>query len=276
MPTEAPAGRRIEAAALTLVFLAAAAFTVLGFARGWQPPAASEHAAGVDRVIRFLMIATGAVFLIGHVVLAGFVWRYARRGDAARPETTPRAERAWSLVPVFLMTLIAEGGMFVLALPVWGQMVGAAPEDALVVEVTGRQFEWWIRYAGKDGKFGRTDLNRLHPTDNPMGLVREDRAARDDLVFLNEMWVPAGRTVVVQIHSRDVLHSFSVPAFRVKQDAVPGMRTFTKFLATKPGDYEIACAEVCGLGHYRMRGVVHVLAADQFDRWFSEQVGWFE
>jgi cytochrome c oxidase subunit 2 len=264
--------RNAHALGVVVLFALIAAFTVAGFAaRSWLPPAASRHAAGVDGVIRYLLWTTGAVLVIGHAALVAFLWRYRGVQVAKSPAVAARTERLWSLVPVIGMALIAELGVLVKGLPVWAQVYGPPPDDALVVEVTAKQFEWWVRYPGPDGRFGRTAPEFVDLQRNPAGLDPDDPDAADDVVLRNALHVPAGRAVHVRLRSRDVLHSFWIPAFRVKQDVVPGITGHALFVPTEPGEYEIGCAELCGMGHYRMRGRVVVHTPDGFERWQTER-----
>jgi cytochrome c oxidase subunit 2 len=270
-------GKALEAALLVGLFLAVTVLTIYGFAsRHWMPRSASQHSAAIDGLITYLMVATGVLFVIGHLVLASFVWRYRDRGQPAQScQISRKAEWIWTLVPVLAMTAIAEFGVLVLALPVWSEVYGEPPKDALVIEVVGKQFEWTFRYPGKDGKFGKVDPKLVHPTDNPLGLVEADGAATDD-VLSKVLVLPAGRPVVVRIRSHDVLHSFCVPEFRVKQDAVPGFTATAQFTPTTPGTYEVACTEVCGMGHFRMKALAEVKTASEFDAWLKKQTGFFE
>jgi cytochrome c oxidase subunit 2 len=167
-------------------------------------------------------------------------------------------------------------GVLAKGLPVWEMIYGATPPEALVVEVTAQQFEWIVRYPGKDGVFGRTRPDLVSGEANPAGLDPADSAAVDDVVTRGALHLPAGRAVVARLQARDVLHSFSVPAFRVKQDVVPGMVIPTQFVPTTPGRYEIACAELCGAAHYRMRGRVIVHPPEEFAAWLSTQAGFFQ
>jgi cytochrome c oxidase subunit 2 len=146
----------------------------------------------------------------------------------------------------------------------------APPSEAIVVEVTGEQFTWNIRYPGRDGIFGRNDPY-LIKDDNPLGLDNRDPAASDDIVEPALLRLPVNKPVRVLLRSKDTLHSFFLPHFRIKQDLVPGMTIEVWFVPTQPGEYEIACAELCGLGHYTMRGLVRVLPQEQFDQWLNEQ-----
>ncbi len=265
-----------DAINLALFFLVMTVLTVAGFAAEWRPPVVSDHGKNVDGIITYLLIATGAIFVLGHVVLAWFVVKYRGDGPSIHRPVSSRAEWLTALVPVLVMTLVAEAGVLVLALPVWGQLYGEAPKDALVVEVTGKQFEWIVRYPGGDGKFGRTDPKAVDDAENPLGLVEEDDAAADDVVKRGTLVIPVGRAVVLRLRSLDVLHSFTVPEFRVKQDVIPGFTARTQFTIQKTGTYEIACVELCGLGHYKMRGFVQVKTPDEFGRWLEDQDGMFE
>jgi cytochrome c oxidase subunit II len=172
------------------------------------------------------------------------------------------------------------------SIPLWAARVDHRPpeSEALVVEVTGEQFAWNIHYAGPDGKFGRTDITKIDLQSNPLGLDRSDPDAKDDVTTVNQLYLPVNRPIIVKLRSKDVIHSFGVPEFRVKQDAVPGLTIPIWFVPTsttaemraKTGNaefqYEIACAQLCGLGHAHMRGFVTVDSADDFQKWMDEKV----
>ena len=172
------------------------------------------------------------------------------------------------------------------SIPLWAARVDHRPSEseALLVEVTGEQFAWNVHYAGPDGKFGRTDIKLLDLQSNPLGLDRDDPAAKDDVTTLNQLYLPVNKPIIVRLRSKDVIHSFGVPEFRVKQDAVPGLTipiwfvptVTTAEMRTRTGNsefqYEIACAQLCGLGHAKMRGFVTVQAADEFQKWIDERV----
>jgi cytochrome c oxidase subunit 2 len=156
--------------------------------------------------------------------------------------------------------------------------------EALIVQVTGEQFAWNFHYAGNDGAFGRTDISLLDLQSNPLGLDRSDPAGMDDITTVNQLYLPVNRPIIVRLRSKDVIHSFGVPEFRVKQDAVPGLtipiwfipNVTTAEMRTRTGDpefqYEIACAQLCGLGHYRMRGFVTVQTAEEFQKWMEDTI----
>lgn len=258
--------------ALIALFGGVVAFTILGYlSRPWMPPAASAHGAGMDRLIGYLLVTTGVIFVLGHAILVAFLWKYARGRPALSPVTSRRTERLWSLAPIVAMAVIAEGGVLVMGLPVWEQIYGHTPEDAEVVEVTARQFEWIFRYPGPDGTFGRVSPERVSGQSNPVGLDDTDPASTDDIVVRNRLHLPVNRTVVLRLRSHDVLHSFSVPAFRAKQDIVPGMVGSTQFVPVVEGEYEIGCAELCGLAHYRMRATVTVHSQAEYAAWLADQ-----
>ena len=252
------------------MWLLGAAVIVFG-ARTWLPPLASEHGEGIDRMIIYLLVCTGALILLGHIVLGYFILRSSGRDRAITDVPTHRTQQIWSIVPAIVMTLVAEGGVLVIGLPVWGQLYGQEPpSDAVLVEVTGEQFTWNIRYPGEDGEFGRTDP-QLISFENGIGLDRSDPAAADDILDLALMYVPVNRPVHIRLRSRDVLHSFYLPHHRIKQDAVPGMTIDLWFTPNREGEFEIACAELCGFGHYQMRGTLNVVSQDEFSRWIAEK-----
>ncbi len=244
-------------------------------AKRWLPPLASEHGAGIDRMLHYLLLTVGGLFVVGHLILGYFIWRFGREGRVTYRLATPKVERRWSLVPVVLMTLIAEGGVFALGLPVWAKFYGsAAPGDAITAEITAEQFAWNVRYPGADGKFGRTDP-RLISLNNSLGLDKNDPAARDDIVLLNDLRLPVNRPARIRLRSKDTLHSFFLPHLRVKQDAVPGMTIEIWFVPTAVGTYEIACAELCGFGHFTMRGLLQVMRPEEFEKWRKEEPTFF-
>jgi cytochrome c oxidase subunit 2 len=214
-------------------------------------------------------LSTGALLLIGHLVLAWFVFRYGRADAVTFRSASPRTERAWGLALGLVMTVVAEGGVLAIGLPVFDEYFASKPPaDAIGIEITGEQFVWNVRYPGADGRFGRTDSALIGPA-NPLGLDPADAAGRDDRIELNNVYLQADRAASILLRSKDVIHSFYVPHFRVKQDAIPGMRIPIWFVPTDEGEFEIACAELCGLAHYRMKGKVHVLSEDGYRQWLA-------
>jgi cytochrome c oxidase subunit 2 len=240
-------------------------------ARPYLPEVASEHGKGIDVMLIYLLVTTGTLIVIGHVVLGYFILRFSR-ADRVDPNLPgAKAQRFWSVAPAVLMTLLAEGGVLVLGIPVFGQLyTQEPPADAVVVEVTGEQFTWNVRYPGADGQFGRTDVS-LITAENTLGVDSADPASADDIHELALMYVPVNRPVKVRLRSKDVLHSFYLPYHRIKQDAVPGMTVQLWFVPTREGEFDIACAELCGFGHYQMRGFLHVVSEAEFERWLEER-----
>lgn len=266
--------RSVEGFFLALVFWLISVIAVVFAAKGWLPPLASEHGAGVDRMITYLIITVGTLIVAGHIVLGYIVFRFGRQERVTFRLASAKTEHRISLVLVALMALVAEGGVLVLGLPVWAKIyAAAAPAEAIAVEVTGEQFAWDMRYPGKDGKFGRTDP-KLITDENVLGLDKDDPAAKDDIV-LRRIVVPVNRPVRIRLRSKDTLHSFFLPNLRVKQDAVPGMTMEFWFVPTVTGEYEIACAELCGFGHFQMRGLFIVATEAEFEKWLSEQPAFF-
>jgi cytochrome c oxidase subunit 2 len=176
--------------------------------------------------------------------------------------------------------------LFGFSIPLWAARVDHVPSEseALIVNVTGEQFARNVRYAGPDGVFGRTDIKKIDVQTNPLGLDREDPASKDDVTTINQLYLPVNRPVVVRLRTKDVIHSFNVPEFRVKQDAIPGLTIPVWFIPTvttaemraQTGNpqfqYELACAQLCGLGHYRMRAFVTVLSPEEFQKWMDDKV----
>lgn len=162
--------------------------------------------------------------------------------------------------------------LLILAIPAWKVAKASIPtgQDVMQIHVVAQQFAWNIHYPGDDGVFGKT-TKELVADDNPVGLDKTDPAAKDDLVVINTLNFPVNKKVVVHLSSKDVIHSFWIPVLRVKQDVVPGLTFPVYFEANQTGNFEIVCSQLCGLGHYRMRGYVGVQTKDEFKQWFAQQ-----
>jgi cytochrome c oxidase subunit II len=159
------------------------------------------------------------------------------------------------------------------SIPFWAKKVNAFPNrpDSIEVRIMAEQFAWNIQYPGKDGKFGRLHPKFVNQQSNPMGLDLEDPHAKDDVTTVNQLHMPIGRPLIIHLSTKDVIHSFSLPVMRVKQDALPGMSIQTWFTPTKTGDWEIVCAQLCGIGHYRMKGFITVHTEKDYEEWLSKQ-----
>jgi cytochrome c oxidase subunit II len=215
----------------------------------WLPEAASSFAGRIDSLFMLILVITTVVFVLVQVTLIYFLVRYrGRPGRAAVfSHGNLRLEVVWTAATAVIVLLLAF-----LSRGLWLDLKDPRrfPPAAFEVSVVAKQFEWNVTYPGPDGQLG---------TD-------------DDFVVRNQLHVPVGVPVHVHLTAEDVIHSFFVPEFRVKQDAVPGMEIPTWFEATRTGEFPIGCAELCGLGHYRMRGTLFVHDADGFDGWQAEQL----
>jgi cytochrome c oxidase subunit 2 len=237
----------------------------------WLPVAASEQAAPLDTVLRTVHAHVLAIFALWLAVL---IWALVRFRERANP--TPRARGVAGAWPAAAIVGVGLGHAAILALqalPAWNARMAPPPTGVAAVEVhvAAEQFAWNIHYPGPDGVFGRTSAG-LISASNPLGIDREDPAAADDIGLLNVLTLPLDRLVILDITARDVVHSFTLPEMRVKQDAVPGMTSRVWFMPTRAGAWDIVCSQLCGLGHYRMRGDVRVLPADDWERWQAEEV----
>jgi cytochrome c oxidase subunit 2 len=264
--------RKLEGLLVALLFAGTALVGAWWGAHRWLPVLASRHGAGIDSMLNYLLLTVGALFVSGYVALAWFIFRGTRR-DAIGPRlASKKTERLLSAGLGLTMALVAEGGVLAIGIPVWAEYFDATPPaDAVEIEVTAQQFMWNVRYPGADRTFGRTDPKLVDDNANPLGLEPSDPAGKDDVIGLNDITVPFGRVVHIRLRSKDVIHSFFLPQFRVKQDAVPGMTPEVTFFPTRMGQFEVACAELCGLAHYRMRATFNVVSEKDFEEWLRKQ-----
>jgi len=246
------------------------------------PPLAAAHGGQIDGLIGWIHVFMLILFIGWGAFLAYCLVRFRRSRHPVANYTGVKSKAStYSEVGVAVVEAILLVGF---AIPLWAARIGNIPpaSEALVVQVTGEQFAWNIHYPGPDRVFGRTDLKLLDLQSNPLGLDRSDPAAKDDVTLVNQLYLPVNQPIIVRLRSRDVIHSFGVPEFRVKQDAVPGLtipiwfvpNVTTEEMRTRTGNpkfqYEIACAQLCGLGHARMRGMVVVQSAEEFQKWMQE------
>ncbi|ADB17595.1 cytochrome c oxidase, subunit II [Pirellula staleyi DSM 6068] len=218
----------------------------------WLPENINDHGKVIDNLFMFILYLTGIIFVGTGVALFWFLWKYDVATNTKPIEYTHGShtlEVVWSIIPAAALLFIA-----IYQMNAWAdakmrrpQLADGSPKPA-IAEVTGRQFEWRIRYAGADGVVGTPD----------------------DVLTVNELRVPANEEIVLAIKSQDVLHSFFLPNLRLKQDVVPGMKQFVWFRANKTGVYDIVCAELCGWGHYKMRGRITVQSRADFDEWLAQ------
>jgi cytochrome c oxidase subunit 2 len=248
-----------------------------------MPALAATHGLQIDNLIGWIHIFMLVLFVGwgGFFLYAVVRFRQSRNPVADyRGVTSNRS--IYSEIGVAVVEAILLVGF---AIPIWAARVDTMPlqNEALVVQLTGEQFAWNVRYAGPDGIFGRTDIKLIDLQSNPLGVDRSDPAAKDDVTTVNQLYLPANKPIIVELRSKDVIHSFNVPEFRVKQDAIPGLTipiwfipdVTTAEMRTRTGNpefqYEIACAQLCGLGHFRMRGFVTVQTAEEFQKWLDAE-----
>ncbi|MCB9329740.1 MAG: OmpA family protein [Lewinellaceae bacterium] len=272
---------------------------------GYGPhAAASEHGGTLDSMFNLTLILTGIVFVLTHIALFWYAYKYRwkenRKAEFIAHDN--RLEVIWTAVPAVVMTLLVVRG-----LDAWNTVMAdvGSDEDFMEIEATGQQFNWIIRYPGPDGKLGARDF-KLTTGSNQLGQDFTDPKNWDDVIPSTELYLPVGKKVRVRITAKDVLHNFDLVHFRVKMDAVPGMPTYFVFTPIKttaeyrnelrkypeynepydPTDptgpkrwekfeYELACAELCGKGHYSMKRIFRVVSQEEFDAWYREQKSFY-
>jgi len=231
--------------------------------RWWFPASISEHGPAYDQQFILTIVVVGVAFVAAQAALGYAVWRYADRGDATRAvysHGNNRMEIVWTVVTAVIFITVALLGQRVW----WSLHMRDAPADSNRVRVVAQQFQWNFHYPGPDGKFGRTDPRKISDESiNYIGLDSADPAAADDSVT-QTLVTQLGRPVELNLAARDVTHSFWVPQLRFKQDAVPGLDVKVHFTPQQAGQYEIACAELCGQQHYKMRSYMLVVPSDEY------------
>jgi cytochrome c oxidase subunit 2 len=212
-------------------------------------PSVSTYGPEIDRLYYIILVITGLVFVLTEVLLVYFLFKYrAREGQtAAYIHGSTQAEVIWTAIPFLIVV-----GLALLSMGVWDRIKDPStfPTDGYEIRVTARQFEWEARYPGADGQLDTAD----------------------DFTLLNRLNIPVDRPVVLHLESEDVIHSFFVHDFRIKQDALPGMTIPIWFEVTATGEYTLGCAELCGFGHYSMDGTVLAQTLPEFQTWEAEQV----
>jgi len=267
-------------------------FLVLGLIGAWwcnemyfkktlmAQPAASDHGEKGDFMLWITFAVTGVVFLITQVLLFwfSFKYQYTEKRKAFYFPHNNKLELIWTVVPAIFLTVLVGLGMFY-----WFKITGDAPKDSQLVEITGKQFNWLVRYPGKDNVFGRKNYRLTDASNgNALGVDWEDGASHDD-IEATEVHLVVGKPVQLVIGAQDVIHDVGLVHFRMKMDAVPGIPTtiwFTpKYTTTQMKEitgnkdfvYEISCDQLCGSGHYSMRGVIVVETQEEFDAWMASK-----
>jgi cytochrome c oxidase subunit 2 len=212
----------------------------------WLPENVSTYGKEIDALYEIIYWITAVTFVLVAVTMIAFLvkYRYREGRRATYSHGNTALEIVWTIVPALILVALTF-----MSQPLWARIKYSAPPTDVTIQITAKQFNWEITYPGPDGKFG----------------------TEDDKTFDNEMHVPINKPVVVVLKSKDVIHSFFVPQFRIKQDAVPGREIRQWFEVTKVGKYELPCAELCGFGHSGMKGWVYVHTPDEYQQWLKEQ-----
>ena len=235
------------------------------------PVLASAHGHEIDMMIYMVHLLMLVLFIGWGVFFIFAIVRFSKLCNPKAAYIGVKSHLSSSLeVAVAVIEVILLVGF---SIPFWAKQVNALPNrpDALEIRVIAQQFAWNIHYPGPDNTFGKTSIEFFEAQNNPLGLDPNDPAGKDDVYSLNQLYLPVGRPVIIHLTSRDVMHSFFLPEMRVKQDIIPGMSIPTWFTPTKTGKYEIACAQLCGNSHYRMKGFLTVESSEEFDKWMAEQ-----
>ena len=247
------------------------------------PELASEHGAIIDRLILLIFSFIALVF-VGWLVF--FVYSLFRFRSGKSPEAQPEGIRGRWVYGVAVGILVVE---LVIHFGLGGGLSASAlnnvlpTDETMQVRVVAQQFAWNIHYPGADGIFGKTSPEFFNDQSNPVGIDPDDEFGKDDIVTFKQLFLPVNKPVRVELTSKDVIHSFFLPEFRVKQDVIPGMEIpvtfvptmtteqFRKIKGDETRDFEIACAQLCGITHYTMKGMVRVLSEEEFAAWLEEK-----
>jgi cytochrome c oxidase subunit II len=242
--------------------------------------AASDHGEKIDTMLWITTAITGIVFFITQILLFWFSYKYQEKENSKAffyPHNN-KLEVIWTVIPAITLTILVGFGLYY-----WFQITGEAPKDALVVEVTGKQFNWEFRYPGKDGVLGKKYFKEVNEAKgNPLGQIWSDPANHDDIYVTGEMHAVVGKPIKMIIHAKDVIHDVGLAHFRMKMDAVPGMPTTmwftpkftTRQMREKYGpdfNYEISCDQMCGKGHFSMRGTIVVESQAEYKAWLASK-----
>lgn len=271
--------------AVCLIFLVAGmygaywSFTVQGAMI--LPISASEHGVKIDEMFWTTTVLTMIVFVITQILLFGFLFAY-RYNAKRRAHFLPHdntIEKVWTIAPAIVLTILVIFGFFT-----WEKITNstdAKGEHSINIDITGHQFAWELRYPGADGKLGKTNY-KLVTGINKVGVDFKDKSAYDDLQ-VDTMYLPVGKSIRLNIHAQDVIHSVYMPHFRVQLNAVPGLPTYFKFTPTlttaamrrEVGDpafeYLVYCNKICGGAHYNMKKVVRVVEESEYQAWLAQQ-----
>jgi cytochrome c oxidase subunit II len=235
-----------------------------------QPPNASEHGYQIDHILEFAHWFMGALFFGWSAFFIFVLIRFRKSRHPAADHEGVRSGISTHLE--FSVVLIEAVLLLGFAIPLWAKRVNEFPltQDAILVYAVGQQFNWNFHLPGPDGQFGRRDISFVS-NSNPLGLDPNDPAGKDDIVTLGELHVPVDRPVIVELSSKDVIHNFCLPHMRIAGDAIPGSLIPLWFKPIKTGTYELVCGQLCGLGHYGMKGTLVVDTPEDYQAWLKER-----
>jgi|SRR5579859_30180 len=251
---------------LALLFISAGTVYLFTAHPWWFPAGVSAHSAAVDHQFLIALWLLGALFIAAQFVL-GFLLLHSRfNRKVGYSHGSWPLEITWSVLIACLFFWFNITGN-----RLWSEIKLHQPEEgAIQVEITGTQFQWYFRYPGSDGKFGRTDVQRFAKPEegNPLGIDPNDADGKDDIVSTS-LVLPVEQDVDLTLRANDVIHGLFIPAMRFKQDTVPGMSSHAQFKPLQMGNYEIVCSQLCGLGHYRMRATAQIVSGEEFKQWLK-------
>jgi cytochrome c oxidase subunit 2 len=234
----------------------------------WAPEAATVGAKKVDTLLNFIFYLTAAVFVLTQTVYIYYLVKYRKRpgSKAYYSHGNNKLEIIWTAIPTAIFL-----GLVIYSNRLWAELHSPPPDDSVKVDVVSYQFGWDMRYAGADGQLGKVDVHS-YSMDNKFGLVPDDPAGDDDFSS-TELVIPVNKPVHIYLHSRDVIHSFYVPEFRLYQAAVPGRTiAWVWFEPTRTGNFELACSQICGSGHYNMKAPIRVVSQEEFEKWRAGKI----
>ena len=235
-----------------------------------QPANASEHGYQIDHILEFSHWFMAALFFGW---FAYFIYVLVRFRRSRHPVADHEGVKSGISTHLEFAVVLIEAVLLVgFAIPLWAKRVNEFPQtkDAVLVHAVGQQFNWNFHLPGPDGQFGKRDIN-LVTNSNPLGLDASDAAAKDDLVVLGELHVPVDHPVIIELSSKDVIHNFALPHMRSAQDAIPGQIIPMWFTPIRVGSYEVICGQLCGLGHYGMKGMLVVDSPADYQAWLKER-----
>jgi cytochrome c oxidase subunit II len=234
----------------------------------WAPPNFTTGGAQIDAILNFIFWLTLVVFIAVQGVFIIYLIKYRRRPGhrAYYCHGNNVLEIVWTSIPVLIFL-----GLAIYSNRLWAELLSNPPPDALQVNVSAFQFGWDFRYPGADGKLGTVEVDKI-TNENKFGVGEADETGKDDFSS-TEMVIPFGKPVNIVLNSRDVIHSFYVPFFRLYQDAVPGRTiSWIWFTVERPGNFELACSQLCGTGHYNMKAPIRVVSQEEYDKWYAGKV----